>query len=246
MPRALSRREGVLLSISVHLVARHPDPGRAATSRGSKPTRPSGSRSPRSCSSRSSSGSARAARFVFVQPRVDIQAPKPPPRAELSDIDRRARRAGARAEADQPAAVRARQHAERVESARSRAQPRGQQGPQQQPDNAADTGPRAARAIDAADVADRRCEPRATRVGAARRTDRRPASLGDALRNLQRYVAAGWLRQPAGRRRPGLRARDSVRHQGRRVRSVDSPLHRAGQAQLVHAVRGDVDAAGTS
>ncbi len=30
------------------------------------------------------------ARFVFVQPRVDIRAPKPPPRAELSDIDRRA------------------------------------------------------------------------------------------------------------------------------------------------------------
>jgi TonB family protein len=31
------------------------------------------------------------ARFVFVQPRVDRPAPKPPPRAELSDIDRQAR-----------------------------------------------------------------------------------------------------------------------------------------------------------
>ena len=31
------------------------------------------------------------ARFVFVQPRVEMQAPKPPPRAELSDIDRQAR-----------------------------------------------------------------------------------------------------------------------------------------------------------
>ena len=31
------------------------------------------------------------ARFVFMQPRQDIQAPKPPPVAELSDIDRRAR-----------------------------------------------------------------------------------------------------------------------------------------------------------
>jgi TonB family protein len=30
-------------------------------------------------------------RFVFVAPRVDRQAPKPPPRAELSDIDRKAR-----------------------------------------------------------------------------------------------------------------------------------------------------------
>ncbi len=32
-----------------------------------------------------------SARFVFVQPRVDMKAPTPPPRAELSDIDRRAR-----------------------------------------------------------------------------------------------------------------------------------------------------------
>jgi TonB family protein len=31
------------------------------------------------------------ARFVFVQPRVDMTAPTPPPRAELSDLDRQAR-----------------------------------------------------------------------------------------------------------------------------------------------------------
>ena len=30
-------------------------------------------------------------RFVFVQPRVDLQAPKPPPKADLSDLDRKAR-----------------------------------------------------------------------------------------------------------------------------------------------------------
>jgi hypothetical protein len=30
------------------------------------------------------------ARFVFVAPRIDRQAPKPPPRAELSDLDRKA------------------------------------------------------------------------------------------------------------------------------------------------------------
>ena len=33
----------------------------------------------------------KSARFVFVEPRVDIKAPTPPPRAELSDVDRRAR-----------------------------------------------------------------------------------------------------------------------------------------------------------
>jgi len=32
-----------------------------------------------------------AARFVFVQPHLDTPAPKPPPRADLSDLDRRAR-----------------------------------------------------------------------------------------------------------------------------------------------------------
>jgi outer membrane biosynthesis protein TonB len=31
------------------------------------------------------------ARFVFVQPRIDEIAPKPPPRADLSDLDRRAK-----------------------------------------------------------------------------------------------------------------------------------------------------------
>jgi TonB family protein len=32
-----------------------------------------------------------SARFVFVQPRVDLKAPKPPPKADLSDLDRKAR-----------------------------------------------------------------------------------------------------------------------------------------------------------
>ena len=33
----------------------------------------------------------KSARFVFVQPRVDMKAPTPPPRPDLSDMDRRAR-----------------------------------------------------------------------------------------------------------------------------------------------------------
>src|SRR6185436_5886638 len=32
-----------------------------------------------------------SARFVFMAPKVDLKAPKPPERAELSDIDRKAR-----------------------------------------------------------------------------------------------------------------------------------------------------------
>ena len=43
--------------------------------------------------------------------------------------------------------------------------------------------------------------------------------------------AARSVREPQGG--AVVRARDSVRHQGRRVRAVDPPVRRAGQAQLV-------------
>ena len=60
----------------------------------------------------------------------------------------------------------------------------------------------------------------------ARRSAARPAEVRPA-----RVV-----QQPAGRRQR-VRAGDPVRHQGRRVRAVDSPLRRPGQAQLVRAQR---------
>ena len=69
----------ILILIGPHLPFMQGDGG-ATASRRSKPS-----------VRRSSSGSARTRQFVFVQPRVDMPAPKPPPRAELSDIDRRAR-----------------------------------------------------------------------------------------------------------------------------------------------------------
>ena len=74
-------------------------------------------------------------------------------------------------------------------------------------------------------MADRRrpAVPSATRCGICSAT-----SQGEAFDN-------------PGRRRWSVRARDPVRYQRRRVRAVDSPLHRAGQTQLVHPVRGDVD-----
>ena len=71
------------------------------------------------------------------------------------------------------------------------------------------------------------------RAPTLRRLARRRAPEPAALR------AARSVRERAGRRR--VRSGDPVRHQGRRVRSVDPPLHRAGEAQLVDPVRGDVD-----
>jgi TonB family protein len=83
--RAISWREGLLLSIIVHLAMvivlllwprLFPFDAAAARQRAvaleaRRPEEP--------------------ARFVFVQPRVDLRAPKPPPRAEPSDQDRVAR-----------------------------------------------------------------------------------------------------------------------------------------------------------
>ncbi len=80
---AISWREGVLLSIIVHLLGViglltapewmpiiTPQQTERAEVRQARPQE--------------------SPRFVFVQPRIDTPAPKPPPRAELSDQDRRA------------------------------------------------------------------------------------------------------------------------------------------------------------
>ena len=125
-----------------------------------------------------------AARFVFVQPRVDIQALKAPPRAELSDIDRRARTTERAPNPTNNMPFARGNSSERVEAAQP-AQPRGQQGAQQQPDNAADTDP--ARQGLALPTSLAALEPRATDSA---RQSHGPAAgvLADAIRNAQKYV----------------------------------------------------------
>ena len=80
---AISIREGVLLSIIVHMAAVIlilvapqflPDSARRPLALPEEEPPP-----------------AERPRFVFVQPRVDTPAPKPPNRADLSDVDRLAR-----------------------------------------------------------------------------------------------------------------------------------------------------------
>ena len=70
---------------------------------------------------------------------------------------------------------------------------------------------------------------------------RRRGALGEALRNLQRYVQNETFNNPqGGADRSG---RDHpVRYQGRRVRPVAAPLRRAGAAQLVRPAGRDDDA----
>jgi len=98
---AMSRREGILISVGVHGAVllgalllpqlefvRNLLPERDAVL--AEPVRPERERE------------EDVPRFVFVQPRVEVPAPEPPPAAEMSDLDRRAADPEVAALADNP------------------------------------------------------------------------------------------------------------------------------------------------
>lgn len=125
----------------------------------------------------------RNARFVFVQPRVDIQARRPPERAELSDIDRQARTVERPPNADNPLPFSRGNTSERVE-APAPVQPRRAEAPAPPEPRPADadepvrqglvlpTGPAA-------------IEPRSVEKPSPSEA---PGILADAIRDVQRYV----------------------------------------------------------
>ena len=129
-------------------------------------------------------------RFVFVQPRIERPVPKPPDRADASDLDRMAR---ARERAQQPTnpLPYARGNSpERVEEM-PREVARGR-GPDPDPaaGRPAETPPEPA-APKVAEAPSSLQLPSArppTQNGASGRSATSGGSLGDALRNLQRYV----------------------------------------------------------
>ena len=107
---ALTPREKVLLTMVVHLsliILALVWPKTAVGQGGSR----SSSRSSKRARARRSATAAGEARFVFMEPKVEMRAPKPPQRAELSDLDRRASSSERADESEEPAAVRPRQHA---------------------------------------------------------------------------------------------------------------------------------------
>jgi TonB family protein len=190
--RAISAREGVLISIIVHmamvialmtapvwLVARPvrvPEAVVAAKDDKDEPLR-----------------------FVFVQPRVDVPAPKPPPRADLSDKDRIAR---APERAEKPtnplpySRGNSRELAEAMEAERARGRgpvPEPQAGPSAEP-NPADSNTPVPEQQSALALPVPAPQPPAAAAGRA------PSggSLGDALRNLERYVQDQQLSNPRG------------------------------------------------
>jgi TonB family protein len=129
-------------------------------------------------------------RFVFVQPRVDMEALRPPDRGQLSDLDRQAQAPQRAPEAANPMPLNLGNSAEQIEGARDERQ----QGPETEvPPNEEPPGPepqeQLARVLPPAETGLRRA-PETSRPA--------PGALGDALRNLQRYVQNETFNNPQG------------------------------------------------
>jgi TonB family protein len=132
--------------------------------------------------------------FVFVQPRVDLEAPKPPPRPELSDKDRMAQTVERPPNPTNPMPYMRGNSSNRVEAAEME-RPRGPESPappaqgevaQAQPPQ--EQLPRVP-AADAGLTLPREEAPQA-RAGSG--------ALGEAMRNLQKYVQREQMNNPGG------------------------------------------------
>jgi TonB family protein len=142
--------------------------------------------------------------FVFVQPRIDMNALKPPPRGENSDKDRTAQAPERAKNPTNPLPYSRGNSPDRVE-AQERQAPRGQgpapspaagqqaqAAPQNQPDGAAPKLPESPSALQ---IPAQRTAPQS---GDAGRSVAAGGMLGDALKNLQRYVQRDQFDNPQG------------------------------------------------
>jgi len=129
-------------------------------------------------------------RFVFVQPRVDLEALRPPPRAELSDIDRQAQTREQSATPSNPLPFSRGNSVERTEAAEEE-RARGVDTPVEPTVEPPKPEPQeqVARTLPPAD-AGLRSSPEVSRPA--------PGRLGDALRNLERYVQNQTFNNPQG------------------------------------------------
>lgn len=126
--------------------------------------------------------------FVFVQPKIDMKALTPPKRAELSDIDRQAQARQRAPSPQNPLPFSRGNSSERTESAEDQ-RAKGEKSPQPQPEQPKPEQ-QIARALPPADNG----LPKVTDTTRQRQT----GALGDALRNLQRYVQNQTFNNPQG------------------------------------------------
>lgn len=136
-------------------------------------------------------------RFVFVQPRVEMPTPKPPPRFELSDRDRMAMTIERPPNPTNPLPFARGNTSDRVEAERQEERPRGQ-GPGDQPSLSQDSS-----ATGQAEEQDPLPQSDAGRTAYQRpetssQTAPSGGALGQALRNLQRYVQHDSFDNPQG------------------------------------------------
>jgi TonB family protein len=185
---AISRREGILLSAIVHgvIVALllfgpewtifEPDPEEVAARQ--------------EALQREREQEREAPRFVFVEPRVDFEARRPPPRAELSDQDRQAQAPERAAIPATPLPFSLGNSAARTEAAEEeRARGADTTEPPDLEPPKPDPEEQLARALPPADTGFRNA-PETSRPA--------PGLLGDALRNLERYVQNQTFDNPQG------------------------------------------------
>jgi len=129
--------------------------------------------------------------FVFVRPSVDVPAPKPPEQAELSDKDRRAADPVVSALPKNPMPFAKGTTAERVEESRiARGVP--DEPPLQQPAQEQSAEKDTMKPLPRADTGYTRPKPSiGTRLPGG-------SPLGEALQNLERYVQSGTFDNPQG------------------------------------------------
>jgi len=186
--RAISAREGVLLSIIVHMalvIAFLLAPDLAIFQD-----------SPEEIAARQEElrqqqeRQREQQRFVFVDPRVDLEALRPPPRADLSDLDRRAQ---ARERAVTPSNPLPASQGDSFERTEATPVERARGAETNTPADATPPQPEPAeelaRNLPPADEGLRRV-PEPSRPA--------PGALGDALRNLERYVQNQTFSNPQG------------------------------------------------
>jgi len=133
------------------------------------------------------------ARFVFVQPRIDIQAPKPPPRAELSDQDRLAQTVER-----PPAPTNALPYSRGNSSERADA-PLGKEDTQTDQAQAGQPGDQVADASNGGETPPLPPSSASTTYQRSQSSGGRAGgSLTEALQNLQRYVQRETFNNPQG------------------------------------------------
>jgi TonB family protein len=122
--------------------------------------------------------------FVFVQPKADIKAPQAPPRAEMSDLDRVAKAVEKPPEMTNPLPFSRGNSAERTEETPEEKMKGNGPAPQPAPESPAD--PR----VDQAD----------SKLAMMQKPQTLPpgGTLGEALKNLQKYVQKESFDNPKG------------------------------------------------